>query len=141
MFLFFVIPGTEIELKPQGKDIQVNEDNLNEYLELILEVMLHKSVEQQISAFKTGFNKIANIHYLQVLKSNEVELMVCGNNDDEKEWTVQNLKENIIPAHGYNETSNTYLNMIEYMAKLNKNQRRQFLTFVTGSPRLPLGGK
>lgn len=141
LFLFFVIPGTEVELKPKGKDIQVNEDNLPEYLNLILDVMLNKSVEKQISAFKKGFNKIANISYLQVLKSDEVELIVWGNNDDDKEWTSQNLKENIIPAHGYNETSNTYLNIIEYMIKLNKNQRRQFLTFVTGSPRLPLGGK
>ena len=141
LFLFFVIPGTEVELKPKGKDIQVNESNLPEYLDTILDVMLNKSVEKQISAFRKGFNKIANINYLQVIRSDEIELIVCGNNDDEKEWTSQNLKENIIPAHGYNETSNTYLNLIEYMTKLTKNQRRQFLTFVTGSPRLPLGGK
>lgn len=141
LYLFYVIPGTDIELKPKGRELQVTENNLAEYLHLLLDVFLNKSVEKQINAFKKGFNRIANINYLKVLKSNEIELMVCGNNDDEKEWTAQNLKENIIPAHGYHETSSTYLNLIEYMIKLDKESRRQFLSFVTGSPRLPFGGK
>lgn len=105
-----------------------------------MESMLVTSIEKQLTAFKKGFNRIANIEYLKILKSNEIELIVCGNNDDDKEWTVKNLKENIIPAHGFYETSNTYLNLINYMASLTKEDRRQFLTFVTGSPRLPLGG-
>lgn len=136
--LYFVIPGTDIELKPNGRDLQVDDNNLPEYLDLLLDVMLHKSIEKQITAFKKGFGK--SLDYLKVLKPHEIELIVCGNNDDDKEWTAQNLKENIIPAHGYHENSETYLNLIEYMVKLSKEKRRQFLTFVTGSPRLPLGG-
>lgn len=137
--LFFVIPGTDIELKSEGKDVQVSEDNLDEYLNLLLEIMLHSSVQKQVEAFKKGFNK--NMTFLKILKPEEVELVVCGNNDDDKEWTVQNLKENITPAHGFHENSQTYLDLIEYMVSLTSAKRRDFLTFATGSPRLPLGGK
>ena len=140
LYLYFVIPGTNVELKPNGKDIQLDDDNLDEYLHLLLETMLKTSIEKQITAFKKGFNKIARIDYLKVFKSNEIELIICGNNDDENEWTVKNLKENLVPAHGYYENSSTYLNIINYMIALDKTKRRNFLTFSTGSPRLPLGG-
>lgn len=137
--LYFVIPGTDIEIKKNGRDTLVTDDNLDEYLKLLIDSIFHTSIHKQISAFKKGFNK--NMEYLKILKSHEIELIVCGNNDDDKEWTAQNLKENIIPAHGFHENSSTYLYLIEYMVGLSKEKRRQFLTFVTGSPRLPLGGK
>jgi E3 ubiquitin-protein ligase TRIP12 len=136
-----VIPGTNCELKPKGKDTQVTEDNLYEYIQLLLESMLSKSIEEQVKAFKKGFNRILKIDYLKMFKAYEIELIICGNNDDEKEWSLQNLKDNVIPAHGYHETSNTYLNLLTYMTNLTPEKRRIFLTFVTGSPRLPLGGK
>ena len=140
LYLFFVIPGTNVELKPNGKDIQLDDDNLDEYLDLLLEAMLITSIQKQLTAFKKGFSKIAKIEYLKIFNSNEIELIICGNNDDEKEWTVKNLKENLMPAHGYYENSSTYLNIINYMVNLDKEKRRKFLTFATGSPRLPLGG-
>jgi E3 ubiquitin-protein ligase TRIP12 len=136
--LYFVIPGSNVILKPQGKDIQVTDDNLTEYLDLLLDVMLDKSIEKQVAAFKKGFHK--NMEYLKVLKPEEIELIICGNNDDDKEWTKQNLKEHIIPNHGYHDSSQTYLDLINYMVALTPENRRQFLAFSTGSPRLPLGG-
>lgn len=138
LFLFFSVPGSDIELKPKGKDIQVTDDNLDEYLNLLLDVMLGKSIRPQIDAFKKGFGR--DMDFLKVLKSEEIEMIICGNNDDEQEWTIQNLKEHIIPAHGYHENSQTYLDLLKYMVQMSIDKRRQFLTFVTGSPRLPLGG-
>ena len=137
--LYFVIPGTDLDLKENGKDIIVTDDNLEEYLDLLLDQMLGKTIRKQVKAFRKGFGR--SMEYLQILRSEEIELIVCGNNDDDKEWTIPNLKEHIIPAHGYHETSSLYLNLLDYMASLNHKMRRQFLTFVTGSPRLPLGGK
>lgn len=136
--LYFVIPGTNVNLKTNGKDVQVTDDNLNEYLDLLLDVMLNTSISKQVEAFKKGFHK--NMEYLKVLKPDEIELIVCGNNDDDKEWTKQNLKENIIPAHGYHDSSQTFLDLVNYMVSLTSENRRNFLAFSTGSPRLPLGG-
>ena len=136
--LYFTIPGTDIDIKKNGKDIQVTDDNLQEYLDLLLNEMLNKTISKQVKAFKKGFGR--SMKYLQILKSEELEFIICGNNDDEKEWTIQNLKEHIIPAHGFHSTSQTYLDLLNYMSNLSPKMRRQFLTFSTGSPRLPLGG-
>ena len=136
--LYFNIPGTEIELKEGGNDILVTDDNLEEYLDLLLHQMLDTTIRKQVDAFKKGFGR--DMKYLRLLKSDELELIVCGNNDDDKEWTVQNLKDHIIPSHGYHETSKTYLYLLDYMSNLSPKMRRQVLTFTTGSPRLPLGG-
>uniref|UniRef100_A0A7S3NSU1 HECT domain-containing protein n=2 Tax=Euplotes crassus TaxID=5936 RepID=A0A7S3NSU1_EUPCR len=136
--LYFNIPGTDIDLKEGGSDILVTNDNLEEYLDLLLHQMLDTTISKQVNAFKKGFGR--DMKYLRLLRSDELELIVCGNNDDEKEWTIQNMKEHIIPSHGYHDTSKTYLYFLDYMSKLSPHMRRQVLTFTTGSPRLPLGG-
>lgn len=48
--------------------------------------------------------------------------------------------ENIIPDHGYHSKSTEYHNFIKFMTELDTLERRKFLKFVTGSPRLPNGG-
>ena len=50
------------------------------------------------------------------------------------------MSENIIPAHGYHVKSNEFLNFLRFMTELDRVERRKFLKFVTGSPRLPNGG-
>jgi E3 ubiquitin-protein ligase TRIP12 len=48
--------------------------------------------------------------------------------------------ENVIPDHGYDRSSLVFLDFIKYMEELNGEEIRNFLMFITGSPRLPLGG-
>ena len=43
--------------------------------------------------------------------------------------------------HGYNLDSKSVRNLLETMSELVPTQRREFLQFVTGSPKLPIGGK
>lgn len=50
------------------------------------------------------------------------------------------LLDNIVTDHGYTKESQTFLYFIEYMEKMNREEIRNFLMFITGSPRLPLGG-
>lgn len=42
--------------------------------------------------------------------------------------------------HGYNMDSRSVRNLLQTMSELTINQRRDFLQFVTGSPKLPIGG-
>lgn len=42
--------------------------------------------------------------------------------------------------HGFNMDSKSVRNLLQAMTELNKQQRRDFLQFVTGSPKLPIGG-
>jgi E3 ubiquitin-protein ligase TRIP12 len=43
--------------------------------------------------------------------------------------------------HGYNMDSPSVKNLLQTMSEFDANQRREFLQFTTGSPKLPIGGK
>ena len=43
--------------------------------------------------------------------------------------------------HGFNMDSKSVRNLLQTMSELSPAQRRDFLQFVTGSPKLPIGGK
>lgn len=43
--------------------------------------------------------------------------------------------------HGFNLDSRSVKNLLQTMSQLDAQQRRDFLQFVTGSPKLPIGGE
>lgn len=43
--------------------------------------------------------------------------------------------------HGYNMDSKSVKNLLHAMSEFTLNQRRDFLQFITGSPKLPIGGE
>lgn len=43
--------------------------------------------------------------------------------------------------HGYNMDSASVQNLLHLMSEFNATQRRDFLQFTTGSPKLPIGGE
>jgi E3 ubiquitin-protein ligase TRIP12 len=50
------------------------------------------------------------------------------------------LSEAIKADHGFNVESKAIRDLIEIMTLYDKNSRRDFLQFLTGSPKLPIGG-
>ena len=42
--------------------------------------------------------------------------------------------------HGFNMDSKSVKNLLQTMSELSAPDKRQFLQFVTGSPKLPMGG-
>ena len=43
--------------------------------------------------------------------------------------------------HGFNMDSRSVKNLMQIMSELNGVERRDFLQFTTGSPKLPIGGE
>ena len=43
--------------------------------------------------------------------------------------------------HGFSNESRAFKNLLWVMSEFNVEERRQFLQFITGSPKLPIGGK
>ena len=43
--------------------------------------------------------------------------------------------------HGYNLDSKSVRNLLTTMSQYTPEERRDFLQFITGSPKLPIGGK
>lgn len=54
------------ELKENGTDIAVNEENKMEYIELLVEWRFNRGIEQQTKAFFQGFTSIFPLQWLQV---------------------------------------------------------------------------
>ena len=51
------------------------------------------------------------------------------------------LSEAVKADHGFHTESKAIRDLIEIMAGYDARSRRSFLQFVTGSPKLPIGGK
>ena len=89
-------------------------------------------------AFRAGFCKLIDIDKLTGFTGQELEFLVCG--AESSEWTYEDLFESLVAAHGYQKSSESFLNLIQVMLSLTPPEKRMFLSFVTGSPRLPNGG-
>lgn len=55
-------------------------------------------------------------------------------------WKLEDLQKFIRFDHGFTNNSKTALHFLSVLSKFNAEERRQFLLFITGCPRLPLGG-
>lgn len=51
------------------------------------------------------------------------------------------LTDSIKADHGFNMDSRSVKNLLQTMSEFDAQQRRDFLQFTTGSPKLPIGGK
>ncbi|KAK4687050.1 E3 ubiquitin-protein ligase TRIP12, partial [Tremellales sp. Uapishka_1] len=135
--LDFTLPGYDIELKPGGAGIDVDDSNLEEYIERVLDLTLGSGVSQQAKAFQEGFSMIFPIQDLQIFSPEELGLLF-GNADED--WSQETLEQALKADHGYNSESRAVRNLIETMSSYDKDTRREFLQFVTGAPKLPIGG-
>ncbi|KAF8889303.1 hypothetical protein BD779DRAFT_1611065 [Infundibulicybe gibba] len=135
--LDFTIPGYDIELRPGGRDIAVTSDNVDEYIHEVLEAILGKGVQVQAQAFREGFSKVFPIADLRAFSADEL-VMLFGNSDED--WTVETLSEALKADHGFNVESRAIRDLLEIMAEYDPSSRRDYLQFITGSPKLPIGG-
>ncbi|KAG6833243.1 hypothetical protein H0H87_009864 [Tephrocybe sp. NHM501043] len=136
--LDFTVPGYDIELKPGGKDIAVTSENVEEYIQAVLDAILGKGAAVQAKAFRDGFSKVFPITDLQAFSADEL-VMLFGNSDED--WSVETLVEALKADHGFNVDSRAIHDLVEIMSAYDNPSRRAFLQFITGSPKLPIGGE
>uniref|UniRef100_A0A8C2UC17 HECT-type E3 ubiquitin transferase n=1 Tax=Coturnix japonica TaxID=93934 RepID=A0A8C2UC17_COTJA len=119
------------DLKPNGSNILVTEENKEEYIRLVAEWRLSRGVEEQTQAFFEGFNEILPQQYLQYFDAKELEVLLCGMQEiDLNDW-----QRHTIYRH-YTRTSRQIL----WFWQVYNEKRMRFLQFVTGTCRLPVGG-
>jgi E3 ubiquitin-protein ligase TRIP12 len=135
--LDFTIPGYDIELRPNGRNITVTSENVEEYIAEVLEAILGQGARLQAKAFREGFSKVFPITDLQAFALDEL-VMLFGN--AEEDWSIETLNEAIKADHGFNVESRTIRSLVEIMSEFDVPTRRHHLQFLTGSPKLPIGG-
>ncbi|KAK9450260.1 uncharacterized protein V1518DRAFT_372191 [Limtongia smithiae] len=136
--LDFTLPGyPDYELIEDGANVDLTIENVELYIERTMDALMGSGVEKQLSAFRTGFSSEFAYRALEAFLPSELVAM-CGGSDEA--WSLQTLFNNVKADHGYTMSSITIHNLLEIMADFTRDERRSFLSFVTGSPNLPIGG-
>ncbi|KAK4506542.1 hypothetical protein PRZ48_000274 [Zasmidium cellare] len=136
--LDFTLPGYDnIELVPGGANVNVTIDNVGEYIKKVIDFTLESGVQRQVDSFREGFSAVFPYTALKAFTPDEL-VMLFGRVDED--WTLETLMDSIKADHGYNLDSKSVRNLLQVMSELPPQSRRDFLQFVTGSPKLPIGG-
>ncbi|XP_031397200.1 E3 ubiquitin-protein ligase UPL4 [Punica granatum] len=136
--LDFSLPGyPDYVLSPDANHSMVNMSNLEDYVSLVVDATIKTGISRQVEAFKSGFNEVFPVRHLEIFSEEELERLLCGEHDS---WALNDLLDNIKFDHGYTASSPPVLNLLEIVQEFDQEQRRAFLQFVTGAPRLPPGG-
>ncbi|KAI4142681.1 MAG: hypothetical protein LQ341_003143 [Variospora aurantia] len=136
--LDFTLPGyPSIELAGGGHDKAVTIENVGEYVEKVIDMTLGSGVQRQVDAFRAGFSQVFSYTALKAFTPGEL-VMLFGR--VEEDWSIETLLDSIKADHGFNMDSRSVRNLLQVMSELTVQQRRDFLQFVTGSPKLPIGG-
>lgn len=138
----FTLPGhAQLELKPGGSEITISSENIEEYVQRIAEVSLVEAVAPQVKAFRTAFKELLPLETCQMWSEQELASIVVGASyTDDSHWNMQHLASHIKAQHGYTAESRVFRDLLTFLSELPPENRRDFLTFTTGAPTLPIGG-
>lgn len=102
---------------------------------------MREGVYRQMTAFREAFNSVIPLKYTKLFRAEEMDAVFCGHSSHYKEgWDVRTLMETCHPDHGFTVESQAVKWLFAIMAKYTAEERRDFVQFVTGSPKLPVGG-
>jgi len=136
--LEFTLPGLpEVELVPNGAQRDVTLDNCGEFVQRVLDVFLAEGVRAQVAAFRKGFSSVFAIEHLAAFSPDELEVLLNGSRE---RWDVSTVIEHLKFDHGYTRSSRAVGFLLEVLGEFDDATIAAFLKFVTGSPRLPVGG-
>ncbi|KAF2722346.1 hypothetical protein K431DRAFT_284040 [Polychaeton citri CBS 116435] len=124
-----------IDLKPDGRNIEVTEENKQEYVRLIVQNRLYDSVQEQLDNFLTGFYEIIPKELVAIFNEQELELLISGLPDiDIDDW------KNNTEYHNYQATSPQIQWFWRAVRSFDKEEKAKLLQFVTGTSKVPLNG-
>lgn len=84
--LDFTVPGYDIELRPNGKEIPVTRTNVKEYIEGVLDAVVGKGIALQAKAFREGFSKVFPVTDLRTFSADELAVLFGSGEED---WSVE----------------------------------------------------
>jgi len=124
-----------IDLIPGGRDIAVTQDNKQEYVRLVVEYRLIKSVQEQLDRLLEGFYDIVPADLISIFNEQELELLISGlPNIDVDDW------KNNTEYHNYQANSPQIQWFWRAVRSFDQEERAKLLQFVTGTSRVPLAG-
>ncbi|KAF9762286.1 E3 ubiquitin-protein ligase ptr1 [Nosema granulosis] len=133
--LTFSIGQPPVDLKPNGRNIPVTDENKQEYIDLIVEYKLFKDIEEQLKAIKQGMFEMIPPDLLSIFNENEFELLISGI----PTISVDDWKNNTAYS-GYTMESLNIIWFWKAVTSFTPEERAKLLQFCTGSSRVPFEG-
>lgn len=124
------------ELKPNGANILVSQENKHEYIELYLDWYFNISINKFFKPFYIGFYRVAYKEFLKIIDPQELELIICGT----QELDFNQLKEGCTVGDGYTEESETVKHFWEVVLEYDDYMKKKFLFFLSGCDKAPIKG-
>ena len=124
-----------IELKPNGAQCAVTDENKHEYLFLRLKYIMLTSFEPQLRSLLTGLFQVIPQELLLVFDYKELELVLCGVPEiDVEDWRMHtHVSDDLIGSE-----------LLEWfwetVMEMDQDQRARLLQYSTGTARVPVQG-
>ncbi|XP_075041157.1 E3 ubiquitin-protein ligase NEDD4-like isoform X7 [Mixophyes fleayi] len=126
----------QVDLKPNGSDMVVTNENKREYIDLVIQWRFVNRVQKQMNAFLEGFTELIPIDLIKIFDENELELLMCGLGDvDVNDWRQHTLYKN-----GYCANHPAIQWYWKAVLLMDAEKRIRLLQFVTGTSRVPMNG-
>lgn len=124
-----------IDLKDNGRNIPVTEENKQEYVRLLVDYRLLTSVKDQMDNFLKGFYEIVPKKLISIFDERELELLISGLPDiDVDDWKANATYVN------YSSASAQIQWFWRAVKSFDEEERAKLLQFVTGTSKVPLNG-
>ncbi|KAJ3026294.1 UNVERIFIED_CONTAM: hypothetical protein HDU68_005895 [Siphonaria sp. JEL0065] len=124
-----------IDLKPNGRNIEVTEETKQEYVSLITEQKLTKAIQQQIDAFLGGFQDVIPKDLIKIFNEQELELLISGLPDID----IDDMKNNT-EYQNYTQSSPQIQWFWRAVRSFSQEERAKLIQFATGTSKVPLEG-
>jgi len=124
-----------VDLKPNGRNIPVTEENKKEYVDLLCQYKMTNAIKDQINSFVQGFEELIPHELVSIFGPGELELLISGL----PEIDIDDLQRNT-EYHGYSPSSPVAQWFWEVARSLSQEDRARLLQFCTGTSKVPLDG-
>ncbi|KAF9077780.1 hypothetical protein BDP27DRAFT_1413468 [Rhodocollybia butyracea] len=124
-----------IDLKPNGGDIPVTEENKKEYVEAVVEYRISRRVKDQFNAFMEGLLELIPVDLIGVFDEREMELLIGGMSEiDMDDWTK------FTDYRGYEKSDQVIEWFWQCIRSWPAERKSRLLQFTTGTSRVPVNG-
>jgi hypothetical protein len=134
---FSILDNGEIyEFFEGGSKVELNDLNKEVYVNLRVDYELNSAVETSVENLKKGINSVIPLNFFQDLSVDDLDLLICGSPViNLKEW-----KKFSVYQGDFHEDHQVIRWFWECLEKMEQEDLRLLLTFVTGAGRVPIEG-
>ena len=136
IYFIWNVNKKEIELIENGKNILLNNDNKNIFVNKVVELICFKSIKTELKSLKNGLIGVIPLNFIKIFSIEEFNFILSG----QQEINLNDWKANTIYKGNINEKNEVIKFFWEVLSELTNEQLLLFYRFCTGSTRVPIDG-